>query len=110
MRAAPHMRGASRGGRLHRPARRGEQPAAQSAHHRGARIPMLHSRHDPANHFSWAANMHRQTRGTTVPLPYEGAGHSVYGRSDCTRDAVDDYLTELRIPSPGSSCAPAATN
>ncbi|MGW1610588.1 alpha/beta hydrolase [Streptomyces sp. NPDC002285] len=37
------------------------------------RILMLHSRHDPANHFSGAANVHRQTRGTTVLLPYEGA-------------------------------------
>jgi hypothetical protein len=71
------------------------------------RILMLHSLHDPANHFAWAANIHRQTRGTTVLLPYEGAGHSVYGRTDCTRDAVDAYLTELRIPSPGSRCAAA---
>ncbi|MFJ9030514.1 alpha/beta hydrolase [Streptomyces sp. NPDC102274] len=48
----------------------------------------------------------RQTCGTTVLLPYEGAGHSVYGRSDCTRGAVDDYLTELKIRSAGSSCPP----
>ncbi len=74
------------------------------------KILMLHSLHDPANHYVWATNVHRQTRRTTVLLPYEGAGHSVYGRSDCTRDAVDDYLTELKTPSAGSRCTPAAKN
>lgn len=114
MRAAPHMRGSPR---VH-PAVAGcigwpdevNNPQHPLRITEAPRILMLHSRHDPANHFSWAANVHRQTRGTTVLLPYEGAGHSVYNRSDCTRDAVDDYLTELRIPSPGSSCAPAAAN
>ncbi|MFE9649733.1 alpha/beta hydrolase [Streptomyces sp. NPDC006365] len=42
------------------------------------------------------------TRGTTALLTYEGAGHSVYGRSDCTRGAVDDYLAELKVPEDGS--------
>ncbi|MFC9860089.1 MULTISPECIES: alpha/beta hydrolase [unclassified Streptomyces] len=69
---------------------------------------MVHSPHDPANDYAWAANVHRQTRGTTVLLPYEGAGHSVYGRGDCTRDAVDDCLRERKPPSAGSRCAPAA--
>ncbi|MEV6999173.1 alpha/beta fold hydrolase [Streptomyces sp. NPDC093982] len=114
MRAAPHMRGTPR---VHRAVAGciGWPDEVNNPQHRlritdAPRILMLHARHDPANHFSWAANVHRQTRGTTVLLPYEGAGHSVYGRSDCTRDAVDDYLTELRIPSAGSSCAPATTN
>lgn len=68
---------------------------------------MVHSPHDPANDYAWATNVHRQTHGTTVPLPYEGAGHSVYGRGDRTRDAVDD-LRERKPPSAGSRCAPAA--
>ncbi|WP_369275198.1 alpha/beta fold hydrolase [Streptomyces sp. R11] len=114
MRAAPHMRGSPR---VH-PAVAGcigwpdevNNPQHRLRITEAPRILMLHSRHDPANHFSWAANVHRQTRGTTVLLPYEGAGHGVYGRSDCTRDAVGDYLTELRTPSPGISCAPATTN
>lgn len=37
-----------------------------------------------------------------VNNPYEGAGHSVYGRSDRTRDAVDGYLTALWVPRDGS--------
>lgn len=40
----------------------------------------------------------------TVLLTYEGAGHSVYGRSDCTRDAMDN-LTALKVPADGSHCA-----
>ncbi|MDF3144656.1 MULTISPECIES: alpha/beta fold hydrolase [unclassified Streptomyces] len=112
--AAPHMRGSPR---VHAAVAGciGWPDEVNNPQHRlriteAPRILMLHSRHDPANHFAWAVNVHRQTRGTTVLLPYAGAGHSVYRRSDCTRDAVDDYLTELRVPSAGSSCAPAGTN
>ncbi|MFJ8533626.1 alpha/beta fold hydrolase [Streptomyces sp. NPDC093591] len=111
LRAAPHMRGSPR---VHQAVAGciGWPDEVNNPQHRlriteAPKILMLHSRHDPANHFTWAANVHRQTRGTTVLLPYEGAGHSVYGRSDCTRGAVDEYLTKLRVPSAGSSCAPA---
>lgn len=114
LRAAPHMRGSPR---VHRAVAGciGWPDEVNNPQHRlhiteAPEILMLHSLHDPANHFSWAANVHRQTRGTTVLVPYEGAGHSVYNRSDCTRDTVDDYLTGLRIPSAGSSCAPAGTH
>lgn len=112
--AAPHLRGSPR---VHAAVAGciGWPDEVNNPQHRlrmteAPKILMLHSLHDPANHFAWAAHVHRQTRGTTVLLPYEGAGHSVYGRSDCTRDAVDDYLTELKIPGAGSSCAPATVN
>ncbi|WP_289932982.1 alpha/beta fold hydrolase [Streptomyces sp. S.PNR 29] len=110
LRAAPHMRGSPRvhtavAGCVGLPDEvNNPQHALRITEAPG--ILLLHSMHDPANPFSWAADVHRQTRRTTVLLPYEGAGHSVYGRTDCTRDAVDDYLTELEIPSPGSRCAP----
>ncbi|WP_228472941.1 alpha/beta fold hydrolase [Streptomyces cyaneochromogenes] len=114
LRAAPHMRGSPR---VHAAVAGciGWPDEVNNPQHRlhvtdAPKILMLHSRHDPANHFTWAANVHRQTRGTTVLLPYAGAGHSVYGRSACTRDAVDDYLTQLRTPSAGSECAPAGTH
>ncbi|MGW0191428.1 alpha/beta hydrolase [Streptomyces sp. NPDC003362] len=113
LRAAPHMRGSTR---VHEAVAGcvGWPDEVNNPQHRlriteAPKILMLHSRHDPANHYAWAANVHRQTRGTTVLLPYEGAGHSVYGRSDCTRDAVDDYLTDLRLPDPGSRCAGPAS-
>lgn len=111
--AAPHLRGSAR---VHAAVAGcvGWPDRVNNPQHRlhitkAPRILMLHSLHDPANHYAWAVDVHRQTRRTTVLLPYEGAGHSVYGRTDCTRDAVDDYLTDLRIPSAGSRCAPAVT-
>ncbi|MGW2006301.1 alpha/beta fold hydrolase [Streptomyces nigrescens] len=114
LRAAPHMRGSPR---VHAAVAGcvGWPNEVNNPQHRlriteAPKILMLHSLHDPANHYAWATNVHRQTRKTTVLLPYEGAGHSVYGRSDCTRDAVDDYLTELKAPSAGSRCTPAAKN
>jgi pimeloyl-ACP methyl ester carboxylesterase len=111
LRAAPHMRGAPR---VH-PAVAGcvgwpdevNNPQHRLRVTEAPTILMLHSRHDPANHFSWAARIHRQTRDTTVLLPYEGAGHRVYDRTDCTRDAVDTYLTELKTPRTGATCAAA---
>ncbi|TGB14248.1 alpha/beta fold hydrolase [Streptomyces sp. MZ04] len=114
LRAAPHLRGSPR---IHAGVAScvGWPDEVNNPQHRlrmteAPKILMLHSMHDPANHYAWATNVHRQTRRTTVLLPYEGAGHRVYGRSDCTRDAVDDYLTERELPRPGSTCAPAAEN
>lgn len=108
LRAAPHMRGSPR---VHAAMAGcvGWPDEVNNPQHRlritGApEILMLHSRHDPANNYAWATNVHRQTRDTTVLLTYEGAGHSVYGRGDCTRGAVDDYLTALKVPQDGSSC------
>ncbi|CAM5744390.1 hypothetical protein SALBM311S_04701 [Streptomyces alboniger] len=114
LKAAPHLRGSPR---VHQAVSGcvGWPDKVNNPQHRlritaAPKILMLHSLHDPANNYAWATNVHRQTRRTTVLLPYEGAGHSVYGRSDCTRDAADDYLTERKLPSAGSRCAPAAKN
>ena len=114
LKAAPHLRGSPR---VHQAVAGcvGWPNKVNNPQHRlritaAPKILMLHSLHDPANNYAWAINVHRQTRGATVLLPYEGAGHSVYGRSNCTRDAVDDYLTERKLPGAGSRCAPAAKN
>ncbi|MFE7131082.1 alpha/beta fold hydrolase [Streptomyces sp. NPDC057638] len=110
-RAAPHMRGAPRAhaaiagcvgwpDEVNNPQQRPRITKAPT-------ILLLHGRHDPASPYIWAVTVHRQTRGTTALLPYDGAGHAVYGRTDCTRDAVDGYLMELKVPQAGSRCAPA---
>lgn len=109
LRAAPHMRGSPRvhaavAGCIGRPDQV-NNPQHRLNITKAPKILLLHSRHDPANNHTWVTEVHRQTRRTTVLLTYEGAGHSVYGRSDCTRGAVDRYLTTLKAPADGSSCA-----
>ncbi|GAA1544738.1 alpha/beta hydrolase [Streptomyces albidochromogenes] len=114
LRAAPHMRGSPR---IHAAVAGcvGWPYKVNNPQHRpqiteAPKILMLHSLHDPANNYAWATNVHRQTRKTTVLVSYEGAGHSVYGRTNCTRKAVDDYLLELKLPHAGHRCAPAASS
>ncbi|MFC0105506.1 alpha/beta hydrolase [Kibdelosporangium aridum] len=62
------------------------------------KILMLNALYDPATPYSWAVNAHRQTKDTTVLLTYEGWGHGVYGRSECTTVTVDEYLLTLKMP------------
>jgi pimeloyl-ACP methyl ester carboxylesterase len=69
------------------------------------KILMLNSLHDPATAYAWAANAHEQSRDKTVLLTYEGWGHGVYRRSDCTRGATDAYLLNLTVPRDGTRCA-----
>lgn len=69
------------------------------------KILMTNALYDPATGYEWAVNAHRQSRDTTVLLTYEGWGHGVYRRSDCTRGATDDYLINLKTPRPGARCA-----
>ncbi|SHG26775.1 alpha/beta hydrolase [Streptoalloteichus hindustanus] len=68
------------------------------------RILMINARHDPVSAYSWAVNVHRQTRGTTVLLTYDGWGHAVYQRNDCTRSAVDRYLIDQKLPVADTHC------
>ncbi|USX51498.1 alpha/beta hydrolase [Lentzea sp. HUAS12] len=69
------------------------------------KILMTNSRYDPATVYEWAVNAHRQTRDTTVFVTYEGWGHVVYERSECTRKINDDYLLSLKLPRDGTRCA-----
>ena len=50
-------------------------------------------------------DIHRQAPKNTALLTYEGTGHGVYTRSDCTRAAADNYLLALKTP--GQSCPEA---
>ncbi|MFB6392295.1 alpha/beta hydrolase [Polymorphospora lycopeni] len=69
------------------------------------KILLLNARHDPSTAYEWAVNVHRQSRTATVLLTYEGWGHGVYDRSDCTRNATDAYLIDLTVPRDGTRCA-----
>ncbi len=69
------------------------------------KILMLNALHDPATGYEWAVNAHRQSRDTTVLLTYEGWGHGVYDRSECTVKASDRYLIDRQVPRDGTRCA-----
>ncbi|GGP47673.1 alpha/beta hydrolase [Saccharothrix coeruleofusca] len=69
------------------------------------KILMMNALHDPATGYEWAVNAHRQSRDTTVLLTYEGWGHGVYDRSECTRGTTDAYLINLTVPRDGTRCA-----
>jgi len=108
-RLAPHMRGSSLG---HYAVASciGYPPKANNPQRKlrittAPAILMLNSLHDPATAYAWAANAHRQSRDKTVLLTYEGWGHGVYDRSDCTKGASDNYLINLTVPRDGTRCA-----
>ncbi|WP_158843201.1 alpha/beta hydrolase [Saccharothrix deserti] len=106
---APHMRGSSLGHRATAGCI-GLPEKVNNPQHRlkiknAPKILMMNSLYDPATGYEWAVNAHRQSRDTTVLLTYEGWGHGVYRRSDCTRGATDDYLINLKTPRPGARCA-----
>ncbi|GAA2987177.1 alpha/beta hydrolase [Actinokineospora diospyrosa] len=71
------------------------------------KILMLNNLHDPSTGYDWAKSLHRQTRGTTVLLTYEGWGHASYIRTNCIRAAADRYLITLHTPPNNTHCAPA---
>ncbi|WP_206641575.1 alpha/beta hydrolase [Nonomuraea polychroma] len=62
------------------------------------------ARHDPATGYAWAVNAAGQIGSEARLLTYEGWGHSIYNRSECTRRAIDRYLIEQTLPAPGMRC------
>ncbi|MBB4915631.1 alpha/beta fold hydrolase [Streptosporangium saharense] len=62
------------------------------------------SLHDPDTPYTWSANVARQLGPKAVLLTYEGWGHGVYGMTECTTRAMDDYLISLTVPARGSRC------
>ncbi|WP_086663394.1 alpha/beta fold hydrolase [Lentzea kentuckyensis] len=69
------------------------------------KILMTNSRYDTATVYEWAVNAHKQTRDTTVFVTYEGWGHGVYDRSECTLKINDEYMVGLKLPRSGTTCA-----
>jgi pimeloyl-ACP methyl ester carboxylesterase len=60
--------------------------------------------HDPATAYSWAVGTARQLGRQATFLTYEGWGHGIYGRSQCTTGAIDGYLVSLTLPARGTRC------
>ncbi|MEW9552272.1 alpha/beta fold hydrolase [Nonomuraea sp. NPDC050783] len=62
------------------------------------------SMHDPDTPYVWSANVARQLGPKATLLTYEGWGHGVYGMTECTTAAMDDYLLSLTVPAKGTRC------
>jgi pimeloyl-ACP methyl ester carboxylesterase len=71
---------------------------------RSPMILLLNSLYDPATPYAWAQHIHAQAPRNTTLLTYEGAGHGVYTRSECTQSATDTYLLTLHAPRQGARC------
>jgi pimeloyl-ACP methyl ester carboxylesterase len=64
---------------------------------------ILNSLHDPATGYAWATSVHRQVGGAL--LTYDGWGHGVMDRTDCTRAVFTTYVLDGRTPTPNTHCA-----
>ncbi|MDX3100266.1 alpha/beta fold hydrolase [Nonomuraea angiospora] len=62
------------------------------------------SKHDPDTPYEWSANVARQLGAKATLLTYEGWGHGIYGMTQCTTEAMDNYLISLTVPAQGAGC------
>ncbi|WP_433252496.1 alpha/beta hydrolase [Streptosporangium sp. CA-135522] len=72
--------------------------------HGSAPLLMGNALHDPATGYDWAIGTARQLGRQAVLLTYEGWGHGIYGRGECTTGAIDGYLVSLTLPARGTRC------
>ncbi|MGP4020233.1 alpha/beta hydrolase [Saccharopolyspora sp. 5N708] len=105
--AAPHLRfglgGAIAWGCIDWPAKL-QNPQHVPQIRGDAPILILNALHDPATGYNWASNVDSQIEQATL-LTYDGWGHGVYGRSDCTTGATDRYFIDGQVPPEGTHCA-----
>ncbi|MGW0811388.1 alpha/beta fold hydrolase [Nonomuraea sp. NPDC002799] len=62
------------------------------------------SLHDPSTPYAWSANVARQLGRKAVLITYEGWGHRIYGKDECSTVPIDDYLISLVVPPHGFRC------
>jgi pimeloyl-ACP methyl ester carboxylesterase len=65
---------------------------------------LINARHDPATPYRWAQSTAGQLGAAANLVPYDGWGHSVYGRSACVTSVADRYLVNQWIPPTGGHC------
>ncbi|MDF5756529.1 alpha/beta hydrolase [Spongiactinospora sp. TRM90649] len=83
-------------------------PKAQrpAPHAKGsAPILIIGTLRDPATPYAWSVALTGHLENARL-LTFEGDGHGVYlmAGSNCADDAIDDYLTDLRLPPEGMRC------
>ncbi|MEV4012599.1 alpha/beta fold hydrolase [Nonomuraea angiospora] len=69
-----------------------------------APILLGNSLHDPATPYMWSANVGRQLGSKATLLTYEGWGHRIYGKDECSTVPIDNYLISLTVPPKGYRC------
>jgi pimeloyl-ACP methyl ester carboxylesterase len=69
----------------------------------GPVVLLMNSRFDPATPLEWARSVDRQLDRSFL-LTYEGWGHRVYDRGDCTLTATHRYFLDGKLPT-RSRCA-----
>jgi pimeloyl-ACP methyl ester carboxylesterase len=80
-------------------AQRGPIAAAGSAP-----ILVVGTTNDPATPYVWAKNLASELANGHL-LTYKGEGHTAYNKSNsCVNGAVDSFLVDGTIPSPGKTC------
>ncbi|MEV4219215.1 alpha/beta hydrolase [Nonomuraea sp. NPDC049725] len=62
------------------------------------------SLHDPSTPYDWSADVARQLGRKAVLLTYEGWGHRIYGKDECSTVPIDNYLISLTVPPHGYRC------
>jgi pimeloyl-ACP methyl ester carboxylesterase len=69
-----------------------------------AEIVVIGTTGDPATPVEWASSLRKQL-GTASLLTWNGDGHTAYGRANsCIGNAVDDYLTDGKVPADNTVC------
>lgn len=69
-------------------------------------ILLMNSLHDPATPYAWAVAVTEAIPGAAL-LTYDGWGHGVSDRNECTVTATDRYLIEGMLPRAETHCPPA---
>ncbi|TWG08720.1 alpha/beta hydrolase [Saccharopolyspora dendranthemae] len=104
--AAPHLRGGV-GGALAPYCLDWKAPVQNPQHvpdiRTEAPVLILNALHDPATGYNWATNVDSQIERATM-LTYDGWGHGVYTRSECTAKVTHDYLIDGAMPAEGAHC------
>lgn len=74
--------------------------------HRVPPVLVMNAVHDPATNYEWAKSVNRQI-DRSVLLTYDGWGHGVTNRTDCTKAVFTNYVVNGKTPRPGTHCAAA---
>jgi pimeloyl-ACP methyl ester carboxylesterase len=80
-----------------------DTPNPQHRTNASGKFLLMNSLHDPATAYESAKGVQRQLRGSVL-LTYDGWGHGVSDRTDCTRAAFTNYVLNGRTPQPGTHC------